>query len=143
MKSIITNLDAYSSEVYFTVNSGNKRIKTVYGGVITIAASLSMIALFVIFLIQFFQGSSSSVLSKDKSTDDLNIDLNNYPFMLRLSTEKVQPYNDTKRLYSISLKLKIGGGVIHHNGLRILKWNNVILINILENLLFYLKILVI
>ena len=30
--------------------------------------------------------------------------------MLRLSTEKVQPYNDTKRLYSISLKLKIGGG---------------------------------
>ena len=56
MKSIITNLDAYSSEVYFTVNSGNKRIKTVYGGVITIAASLSMIALFVIFLIQFFQG---------------------------------------------------------------------------------------
>ena len=38
MKSIITNLDAYSSEVYFTVNSGNKRIKTVYGGVITIKA---------------------------------------------------------------------------------------------------------
>ena len=110
MKSIITNLDAYSSEVYFTVNSGNKRIKTVYGGVITIAASLSMIALFVIFLIQFFKGSSSSVLSKDESTEDLNIDLNNYPFMLRLSTEKVQPYNDTKRLYSISLKLKIGGG---------------------------------
>ena len=105
MKSIITNLDAYSSEVYFTVNSGNKRIKTVYGGVITITASLSMIALFVLFLIQFFKGSSSSVLS-----EDLNIALNNYPFMLRLSTEKVQPYNESERLYSISLKLKIGGG---------------------------------
>ena len=77
MKSIITNLDAYSSEVYFTVNSGNKRIKTVYGGVITITASLSMIALFVLFLIQFFKGSSSSVLSKDESTEDLNIALNN------------------------------------------------------------------
>ena len=105
MKSIITNLDAYSSEVYFIVNSGNKRIKTVYGGVITITASLSMIALFVLFLIQFFKGSSSSVFS-----EDLNIALNNYPFMLRLSIEKVQPYNESERLYSISLKLKIGGG---------------------------------
>ena len=110
MKSMITNLDMYSSEVYFTINSGNKRIQTIYGGLITITATIAMITLSVLFLIQFFQGSSSSVLSKDESTEDLNITLNNYPFMLRLSTEKVHVYNDTARLYSITLKLKVGGG---------------------------------
>ena len=30
--------------------------------------------------------------------------------MLRLSTEKVKVYNETERLYTITLKLKVGGG---------------------------------
>ena len=110
MKTFLQNFDFYSSEVYFTVNSGNKRIKTIFGGIITIISFIAIAALSVLFLIQFFKGSSSSVLSKDESTEDLNLPLHQYPFMLRLSTEKVKVYEQTERLYTITLKLKVGGG---------------------------------
>lgn len=110
MNSLIRNFDLYSSEVYFTINGGKKRITTLYGGIITILSSIGIVILSILFLIQFFKGSSSSVLTRDESTENLNIPLHQYPFMLRLSTEKVKVYNETERLYTITLKLKVGGG---------------------------------
>lgn len=110
INSLLRNFDLYSSEVYFTINGGKKRISTVYGGIITILSSIGIVILSILFLIQFFKGSSSSVLTRDESTENLNLPLHQYPFMLRLSTEKVKVYNETERLYTIKLKLKIGGG---------------------------------
>ena len=110
MKQILTYLDVYSSEVYFTINSGCKRNKTMVGGIISIFSSITMVTLTFFFVLQYLNGSSSSVLSSDQSTENLKLPLHNYPYLLRLSSEKAQTYKEGDHLYSISLKLKVGGG---------------------------------
>ena len=109
MKATLTNLDMFSSEVYFTINSGSRRNKTIIGGVITILSAVAIISLTILFLIEFFNNAKSNVLSSYHSTEHLNLPLHNYPFLLRLSTEKIQTYTEGARLYTITLKLKVGG----------------------------------
>ena len=109
MKSTLTNLDMFSSEVYFTINSGNRRNKTIIGGIITILSAIAIISLTILFLIEFFNNAKSNVLSSYHSTESLNLPLHTYPFLLRLSTEKIQTYIEGSRLYTITLKLKVGG----------------------------------
>ena len=110
MKATLTNLDMFSSEVYFTINSGSRRNKTIFGGVITILSATAIVSLTILFLIEFFNNSKSNVLSSYHSTEELSLPLHTYPFLLRLSTEKIQPYAEGARLYTITLKLKVGGG---------------------------------
>ena len=101
----------YSTTVYFTINNGRKRNQTVVGGLLTILSGILMIVLCSFFLVDFFNGKSSLVLSQDETTEDITIPLHNYPFMLRLSTDKAEQYPEQERLYTISLQLKIGGGI--------------------------------
>ena len=110
MNKIITSLDLYSTKVHFTINSGSKRNKTPIGGIITICSSLVIIAITIILLIEFVTGNNSTVQSSFVSTEDLRLPLYDYPFLLRLSTEKIIPYEEGSRLYTMTLKLKVGGG---------------------------------
>jgi hypothetical protein len=110
MNKIITSLDLYSTKVHFTINSGSKRNKTPIGGIITICSSLVIIAITIILLIEFVTGNNSTVQSSSTSTEDLRLPLYDYPFLLRLSTEKIIPYEEGSRLYTMTLKLKVGGG---------------------------------
>ena len=110
MNKIITSLDLYSTKVHFTINSGSKRNKTPIGGIITIFSSLVIIAITIILLIEFVTGNNSTVQSSFASTEDLHLPLYDYPFLLRLSTEKIIPYEEGSRLYTMTLKLKVGGG---------------------------------
>ena len=110
MNKIITSLDLYSTKVHFTINSGSKRNKTPIGGIITICSSLVIIAITIILLIEFVTGNNSTVQSSSTSTEDLHLPLYDYPFLLRLSTEKIIPYEEGSRLYTMTLKLKVGGG---------------------------------
>ena len=110
MNKIITSLDLYSTKVHFTINSGSKRNKTPIGGIITICSSLVIIAITIILLIEFVTGNNSTIQSSSVSTEDLHLPLYDYPFLLRLSTEKIIPYEEGSRLYTMTLKLKVGGG---------------------------------
>ena len=110
MKHLLTEIDMYSSKVYFTINSGCKRNKTIIGGIITLISLIIMIILSLLLLVRFFFRSSSNVLTSYHSTEQLELPLHTYPYLLRLSTEKVKSYEERERLYTISLKLKVGGG---------------------------------
>ena len=126
----IQSMDYLSHKARLTFsNKGDIRLKTIYGGILSIFSILIIAILGIYFLLNFLQRNNKYSISSTESSPYLNLtNTNKIPFLFRLSNGDSIPYNNTDKIYNIIFKFWFGGTNYQ---------------NILENIKIYFKILLI
>ena len=107
----IQSMDYLSHKARLTFsNKGDIRLKTIYGGILSIFSILIIAILGIYFLLNFLQRNNKYSISSTESSPYLNLtNTNKIPFLFRLSNGDSIPYNNTDKIYNIIFKFWFGG----------------------------------
>ena len=107
----IKSFDYLSHKARLTFsNKGDTRLKTFYGGFLSILSILIITTLGIYFLLNFLHKSNKYSISSSESSPYLNLtNSNKIPFLFRLSNGDSVPYNNTDKLYNIIFRFWNGG----------------------------------
>ena len=107
----IKSFDYLSHKARLTFsNKGETRLKTFYGGLLSILSILIITILGIYFLLNFLHKSNKYSISSSESSPYLNLtNSNQIPFLFRLSNGDSVPYNNTDKLYNIIFRFWNGG----------------------------------
>lgn len=103
--SVIKGFDFVSNEVKLTINQRKTRLKTLFGGLLSLASILIMIGFGLYFFIKFLQKDSIYITSSMKYSENTKIvHSNDFPFLIRLTDKENKPFPNPESIYKIHLK---------------------------------------
>ncbi len=105
IKELVTYLDFFSLEAHFTFNEkGEKRIKTIFGGFLSLLYILAALFFTIYFIIRLLTKKDLNVMYSSEKDFLININYSNkLPFMVRLSDYYRHSFSEN--LYDITLKI--------------------------------------
>lgn len=108
--SFITNFDYLSHEVKLTIDKNETRLKSLYGGMLSLLSVIIMISFCLYFFVKLIQKDNTFVTISSESSHFSNIsDSNNFPFLIRLTDKKNKPFSNPEQVFKIYLKYWYGG----------------------------------
>lgn len=104
-------MDYLSNEVKLTISkNGDTRLKTIYGGSLSILSVITALAFALYFFISLVNKDNIYLAFSNEVSANSNLsDSNTFPFLLRLTDKNNVPFKTPKEIYSIYLKYWSGG----------------------------------
>jgi hypothetical protein len=108
MKALIKSMDFYGKETKLLLKNA-PRHKSFLGGLLSLVSLILLLGVSIFFVQRFFKREDSTTISNIIATNEISIQYDKQPLMIRLSDSYGQVLPDKEKYWTIVLKVWYGG----------------------------------
>ena len=104
MINMMKSIDFLSEKPELYIN-GNTRFQTASGGILSVMTCLLIVAAALNFTVELLSYKNSSIIYNQIPSEEVNLDLSKFPFIIMLQDQSFKPIEDEERLYEASVNM--------------------------------------